>query len=75
METEILQPSTWHKGKGRVGGKGRGGGFGLPVWGIDFIWVVLGFTFCYDILRGIFSCLVSLVALTGFFYFLFTHIF
>ena len=23
METEILQPSTWHKGKGRVGGKGR----------------------------------------------------
>lgn len=37
--------------------------------------VTLGFTFCYDILRGIFSCLVSLVALTGFFYFLFTHIF
>ena len=30
---------------------------------------------CYDILRGIFSCLVSLVSLTGFFYFLFTHIF
>lgn len=39
---------------------------GFHVWGIDFIWVVLGFTFCYDILRGIFSCLVSLVALTGF---------
>lgn len=34
---------------------------GFHVWGIDFIWVVLGFTFCYDILRGIFSCLVSLV--------------
>lgn len=49
--------------------------WGFHVWGIDFIWVVLGFTFCYDILRGIFSCLVSLVALTGFFYFLFTHIF
>lgn len=48
---------------------------GFHVWGIDFIWVVLGFTFCYDILRGIFSCLVSLVALIGFFYFLFTHIF
>ena len=31
--------------------------------------------YSYDILRGIFSCLVSLVALTGFFYFLFTHIF
>ena len=28
---------------------------GFHVWGIDFIWVVLGFTFCYDILRGIFS--------------------
>ena len=27
---------------------------GFHVWGIDFIWVVLGFTFCYDILRGIF---------------------
>ena len=48
---------------------------GFHVWGIDFIWVVLGFTFCYDILRGIFSCLVSLVALTGFFYFLITRFF
>lgn len=48
---------------------------GFHVWGIDFIWVVLGFMFCYDILRGIFSCLVSLVALIGFFHFLFTHIF
>ena len=51
------------------------GGFGFPGGGIDFFLGVLGFTFCYDILRGIFSCLVSLVALTGFFYFLFTHIF
>ncbi len=48
---------------------------GFHLFGSGFIWVVLGFTFCYDILRGIFSCLVSLVALTGFFYFLFTHIF
>ena len=31
---------------------------GFHVWGIDFIWVVLGFTFCYDILRGIFSCII-----------------
>ena len=46
---------------------------GFHVWGIDFIWVVLGFTFCYDILRGIFSCLVTLVALAGFFYFLFAY--
>ena len=48
---------------------------GFHLFGSGFLWVVLGFTFCYDILRGIFSCLVSLVALTGFFYFLFTHIF
>ena len=61
--------------KAKVGLAVKVGALGFHVWGIDFIWVVLGFTFCYDILRGIFSCLVSLVALTGFFYFLFTHIF
>ena len=63
--------------KAKVGLAVKGGAvaLGVHVWGIDFIWVVLGFTFCYDILRGIFSCLVSLVALIGFFYFLFTHIF
>jgi len=44
-------------------------------FGYSLLWVVTLSTFCYDILRGIFSCLVSLVALTGFFYFLFTHIF
>ena len=49
--------------------------FGFYVWGLDFIWVVLGFVFCYNILRSVLSCLVSLLALIGFFYFLFTHIF
>ena len=48
---------------------------GFYLWGFDFIWVILGFVFCYNILRGILSCLVSLVVLIGFFYFLFTHIF
>lgn len=48
---------------------------GFYVWGIDFIWVVLGFVFCWNILKSIASCLVSLIALIGFFYFLFTHIF
>jgi len=48
---------------------------GFYVWGIDFIWVVLGVVFCWNILKGIASCLISLIALVGFFYFLFTHIF
>lgn len=44
-------------------------------WGFDFIGVVLGLCFCLTVLRGILSCLVSLISLIGFFYFLFTHIF
>ncbi|GAB6013418.1 hypothetical protein [Bacteroides reticulotermitis] len=48
---------------------------GFYVWGIDFIWVVLGVVFCWNILKGIASCLFSLIALIGFFWFLFTHIF
>lgn len=48
---------------------------GFYLWGVDFIWVVLGLVFCYRILRGILSCLLSLICLIGFFYFLFTHIF
>lgn len=49
--------------------------WGFSVWGREFLWVVLGLVFCYDIIRGLFSCLVSLVALIGFFYFLLTQIF
>ena len=48
---------------------------GFYVWGIDFIWVVLGVVFCWNILKGIASCLFSLICLIGFFWFLFTHIF
>lgn len=48
---------------------------GFYVWGVEFIWVVLGVYFCWNILKTIASCLVSLIALIGFFYFLFTHIF
>ena len=43
--------------------------------GVDFIWVVLGVVFCWNILKSIASCLVSLICLIGFFYFLITHIF
>ncbi len=48
---------------------------GFYVWGIDFIWVVLGVVFCWNILKGIASCLLSLFALIGFIWFIFTHIF
>lgn len=48
---------------------------GFYVWGVEFIWVVLGVYFCWNIIRGIASCLVSLIALIGFIYFLITHIF
>lgn len=48
---------------------------GFYLFGSGFVWVVLAFLFCYDILRGIFSCLVSLFVLIGFFFFLFSLIF
>lgn len=48
---------------------------GFYVWGVEFIWVVLDVYFCWNILRGFASCLVSLIALIGFIYFLITHIF
>ena len=38
---------------------------GFYLWGLGFIWVVLGFVFCYRILRSILSCMVSLVPLIG----------
>ena len=44
---------------------------GFYLFGSGFVWVVLAFLFCYDFLRGIFSCLVSLIVLIGFFSFLF----
>lgn len=48
---------------------------GLYTWGEGFLWVILGFVFCRNILLGILRRLVSLVALIGFFHFLFTRIF
>ena len=42
---------------------------------LGFLWGVLGFVFYRNILLGILRVLVSLVALIGFFHFLFTHIF
>ena len=47
---------------------------GFYLFGSGFVWVVLAFLLCYNILRGILSCLVSLVVLIGFFSFLFSQI-
>ena len=47
---------------------------GFYLFGSGFVWVVLAFLFCYDFLRGIFSCLVSLIVLISFFSFLFSLI-
>ena len=47
---------------------------GFYLFGSGFFWVVLAFLLCYNILRGILSCLVSLVVLIGFFSFLFSQI-
>ncbi len=48
---------------------------GFYLFGSGFVWVILAFPFCYNILRGIFSCLFSLIVLIGFFSFLFSQIF
>lgn len=49
--------------------------WGFYTWGEGFLWVVLGFVFCRNILLGILRGLVSIVALIGFLYFLITRIF
>ena len=48
---------------------------GFCIWGWDFAWVVLGLLFCWRLIKGIASCIVSLICLIGFIYFIFTHIF
>ena len=48
---------------------------GCCIWGMGFIWVVLGLYLYWNILKGIAYFLLSLTVLIGFFYFLFTHIF
>ena len=73
---KTLQPSTpaWVRGL-RTGLKIGAVALGFYLFGSGFVWVVLAFLFCYDFLRGIFSCLVSLIVLIGFFSFLFSLIF
>lgn len=47
---------------------------GFHLFGSGFLWVVLALLFCSNLLRGIFSCLLSFVVLIGLFSFLFTLI-
>ncbi len=43
---------------------------GFHLFGNGFLWVVLALLFCSNLLRGIFSCLLSLVVLIGLFSFI-----
>lgn len=47
---------------------------GFHLFGSGFLWVVLAVLFCSNLLRGIFSCLLSFVVLIALFSFLFTLI-
>ena len=47
---------------------------GFHLFGNGFLWVVLALLFCSNLLRGIFSCLLSIVVLIGLFSFLFSLI-
>lgn len=47
---------------------------GFHLFGSGFLWVVLALLFCSNLLRGIFSCLLSFVVLIGLFSFLFSLI-
>lgn len=47
---------------------------GFHLFGNGFLWVVLALLFCSNLLRGIFSCLLSFVVLIALFSFLFTLI-
>lgn len=53
MTPEILLPSTGESFEFDGVAEIRGLALGSYVWGIDFIWVVVGAIFCYKILRGI----------------------
>ena len=48
---------------------------GFYLFRSGFVWVVLAFPFCNNILRGILSCLFSFVVLIGLFSFLLSRIF
>ena len=47
---------------------------GFHLFGSGLLWVVLALLFCSNLLRGIFSCLLSFVVLIALFSFLFTLI-
>ena len=47
---------------------------GFHLFGNGFLWVVLAVLFCSNLLRGIFSCLLSFVVLIALFSFRFTLI-
>jgi hypothetical protein len=48
---------------------------GFSVWGSNFLWVVLGVYLGWGIIKGLLSCLISLIVLAGILSFLFSLIF
>lgn len=43
---------------------------GFYLWGSDFVWALLGLYFGFPIIKQFFSCLLSLVGLAAFIFFL-----
>jgi hypothetical protein len=48
---------------------------GFSVWGSNFLWVVLGVYLGWGIIKGVLSCLISLIVLVGILSFLLSLIF
>lgn len=63
MAPEILLPSTGESFEFDGVAEIRGLALGSYVWGVDFIWVVVGAIFCYKILR-VFSRASCLTTMT-----------
>lgn len=47
---------------------------GYSVWGVGFIWVVLGLRVALSVLRGILSCLVRLAVIIALIYVMLTFL-
>jgi hypothetical protein len=48
---------------------------GFSVWGNNFLWIMLGVYLGWGIIKGVLSCLISLIVLVGILSFLLSLIF
>lgn len=73
--TGTRKPPTFHSASVRgYGRRQKSAILGFHLFGSGFLWVVLALLFYSNLLRGIFSCLLSFVVLIGPLSFLFTLI-